>query len=400
MPLTVTGNTEPLPELQFTSDDPSVAEVDNNGMVRAHKAGTATITVSGGGASDSCVVSVWKTATSMKLNRTELTLGVGEAYDLNSSIPNGYAAYHRPYSTDNASVADVTVSGGYITAKSPGTANISCTLLNGVKATCRVTVLPMPQTMTLNAVTLQLAKGSTFDFNSIIPAGTAAYYRNFYSENSEIVSIQQSGGLATAIKEGTTRIYCRLNNGVCAYATVTVTADIRSIMVAHLRAQIGNRNTSYVAYINARSNLNVSPTFPWCAVFAWSALDQFATKAGLKNPIAPQKHVSDIVVPARALGAHHYVADNNYMPKPGDLFTTSALTRPDDDGRDHIGYVEWVETDANGKLKKVHTIEGNFAWEVNGALDTYVWRSEWVPGVRNEYGSALCEFLDLEQIFR
>ena len=88
------------------------------------------------------------------------------------------------------------------------------------------------------------------------------------------------------------------------------------------------------------------------------------------------------------------------MPKPGDLFTTSALTRPDDDGRDHIGYVESVETDANGKIKKVHTIEGNFAWEVNGAPDTYVWRGEWVPGVRNEYGSAICEFLDLERIFK
>ena len=388
------------PQLTFASDRPDVASVDENGLVTAHTSGTATVTCTCGDLSDACVFTVMPTAAKLTLNKTELTLGVEEGYDLNSTVGGGTAAFHRPYTSDNPAVAEVTLSGGFVTAKKPGTANIACTLLNGTKAVCRVTVLPLATSMTLNRTTLDLAKNETFDFNSSIPQNTAAYHRKYYSEDPSVVSIQKSGGLAAGLKKGTTRVYCELNNGPRAYCTVTVMDDLRSIMISHLRAQIGKGNSSYVKYINAHSNLGVSTSFPWCAVFAWSALDQFATKAGKKNPIAPRKHVSEIVVQARALGAHHYVADNNYLPKPGDLFTTSALTRPDDDGRDHIGYVEYVETDAKGKVKKVHTIEGNFAWEGNGALDTYVWRGEWVPGVRNEYGSAICEYLDLEQIFK
>ena len=175
--------------------------------------------------------------------------------------------------------------------------------------------------------------------------------------------------------------------------------ELRSAMVEFLSAQVSNKGDGYIKYINAHSDLNVDEDFPWCAVFAWSALDQFASKTGRKNPIQPVMHVTDFVLETDKFGAHHFLADNDYVPKPGDLFTTSAMERPEDDYRDHIGYVESVELDEQGNLLKVHTIEGNFAWEVNDAFDTYVWRSEWVPGEHNEYGSALCEFLDLEKIF-
>ena len=47
----------------------------------------------------------------------------------------------------------------------------------------------------------------------------------------------------------------------------------------------------------------------------------------------------------------------------------------------------------------MHTIEGNYAWELNGAFDTYVWRGTWVPGVPNEYQSAMVEFIDIEKLF-
>ena len=187
--------------------------------------------------------------------------------------------------------------------------------------------------------------------------------------------------------------------GATEQATIDST-DLRSAMVAFLSEQVEKKGDVYINYINSRSDLNVDPDFPWCAVFAWSALDQFAAKTGRTNPIKPCMHVTDLVLETDKLNAHHVLVDGDYTPKPGDLFTTSAMERPEDDYRDHIGYVESVELDEQGNLLKVHTIEGNFAWEVNDAFDTYVWRSEWVPGEHNEYGSALCEFLDLEAIFK
>lgn len=387
--------------LRYHSNQPEVAEVTDSGLIQAKQTGEAIITCTDGTASAACTVTVCPAATSLTLNKTALTLGVGESYDLNSTVNAGAAAHHRFYYSDNKEVAPVTLSGGIVTAQATGTANISCVLLNGVKAVCAVTVLPMADSLTLNRTAVSLTPGGSFDFNSSIPKNTAAFHRAYYSEDPEIVSITKSGGIATGQKEGKTRIYCEINGGTRAYATVTVAEmpEIRTVMVEHLRAQVGNHNTPYVQYINARSNLNVTMSFPWCAVFAWSALDQFATKIGRPNPLQAAKHVSDIAEPARKLGALHNIYDYDYTPKPGDLFCTSALKRPIDGGRDHIGYVESVDTDASGKVIRVHTIEGNYAWEVNGAFDTYVWRGTWVPGVPNEYQSAMVEFIDLEKLF-
>ncbi len=386
---------------RYHSNRPEVAEVSDSGLIKALQTGDAIITCTDGTVSATCMVKVCPEATSLTLNKTALTLGVGESYDLNSTINAGAAAHHRFYFSDNKDVAPVTLSGGIVTAQAAGTANISCVLLNGVKADCAVTVLPMADSLTLNQTAVSLTPGGSFDFNSSIPKNTAAFHRAYYSEDPEIVSITKSGGIATGQKEGTTRIYCEINGGTRAYATVTVAEmpEIRTVMVEHLRAQVGNHNTPYVQYINARSNLNVTMSFPWCAVFAWSALDQFATKIGRPNPLQAAKHVSDIAEPARRLGALHNIYDYDYTPKPGDLFCTSALKRPIDGGRDHIGYVESVDTDASGKVVRVHTIEGNYAWEVNGAFDTYVWRGTWVPGVPNEYQSAMVEFIDIEKLF-
>ncbi len=66
---------------------------------------------------------------------------VGEAFDLNSSIPKNTAAYYRLYSTSNAKTATVTRGGGIVKALKVGTATISCTLSNGKKAICKVYIM-------------------------------------------------------------------------------------------------------------------------------------------------------------------------------------------------------------------------------------------------------------------
>jgi|GEM_PF-5546802 len=385
----------------YQSDQPKVAEVTESGVIKALKTGEATVTCAYGKVSAVCKVKVCPAATSLTLNKKSLTLGVGESCDLNSTINTGAAAFHRLYSSNNNEVASVTGSGGVITAQSAGKATISCVLINGVKAVCAVTVLPMANSLDLNQTDVSLFVGGSFDFNSTVPENTAALDRAYYSEDPEIVSITKEGGVAKGLKEGTTEIYCEIKGGTRAYAKVTVTGmpEIRAAMVEHLSAQIGNNNSTYVNYINAHSNLNVDTSFPWCAVFAWSALNMFAEKINKRNPIPAVKYVSDIAEASRNWGILHNIYDHDYTPKPGDLFCTSALERPVNNLRDHIGYVESVETDADGNVTLVHTIEGNYAWEVNGAFDTYVWRSEWVPGDPNEYKSAMVEFIDLEKLF-
>ena len=89
---------------------------------------------------------------------------------------------------------------------------------------------------------------------------------------------------------------------------------------------------------------------------------------------------------------------SGYVPKKGDLFTTSTVKNPGTSGRLHIGFVESVETDSKGKVTKVHTIEGNFNWENTVPTATKVSRSVWTIGQRR-YGGLLCEYIDIEKLF-
>ena len=382
----------------FSSDNPSVAIVTNNGFIIARAPGKATVTCSSGSFSDTCEVTVCPSATSLSLIPAELTLGMGESVALECMMDDGAVAFQRYFSSSDNAVASVQTSGGTVTAPGAGTAEITCSLLNGVKAVCHITVLPLADTVTLNQTEVSMSLGGSFTFASAVPENTAAYCRAYGSEDSSVVEMLPSGE-AKATGVGTTRVYCEIAGGARAYATVTVTEPtLRGIMIQHLTEQVGNNNISYATYLNEHSDLYASMDFPWCAIFAWTTLDQFAEKAGLENPVAARKQVSGIAVQAMALGALRNRLDNDYIPKPGDLFTTSTLERPYDDGREHIGFVEYVEFDDEGKVVKVHTIEGNFNWELQYPDETVVSRSEWIPE-EDRYGAWLCEYIDLEQLF-
>ena len=382
----------------FSSDNPSVAIVTNNGFIIARAPGKATVTCSSGSLSDTCEVTVCPTATSLSLIPAELTLGVGESVALECMMDDGAVAFQRYFSSSDNAVATVHTSGGTVTALGAGTAEIICSLLNGLKAVCHITVLPLADTVTLNQTEVSMSLGGSFTFASAVPENTAAYCRAYGSEDSSVVEMLPSGE-AKATGVGTTRVYCEIAGGARAYATVTVTEPtLRGIMIQHLTEQVGNNNISYATYLNEHSDLYASMDFPWCAIFAWTTLDQFAEKAGLENPVAARKQVSGIAVQAMARGALRNRLDNDYIPKPGDLFTTSTLERPYDDGREHIGFVEYVEFDDEGKVVKVHTIEGNFNWELQYPDETVVSRSEWIPE-EDRYGAWLCEYIDLEQLF-
>ena len=176
--------------------------------------------------------------TKLSLNTTSETLGVGETLKL---VPSSDCSNVKvTYSSNNTKVATATLVDGKckVTAKASGTATITVTLASGAKATCNVTVNPMATSVTLNKTSLTIGVGETFDFNSSIPSGTAAIYRNFYSNNTSIATIKKSGGVMTAVKAGTTTIYVELNNGVRASCTVNVKPMATSVSFAQSEVNV------------------------------------------------------------------------------------------------------------------------------------------------------------------
>ena len=207
----------------FVSDDSSVAEVTDEGVISAVSEGTAMIVCSTeNGLTATCSVTVKPMATSVSLNKSSLTLGVGEQFDLDSSIESGTAAYHRYFYSDNPDIASVEKAGGLVTAKASGTATISCVMNNGKSAKCEITIKPMATSVSLNKSSLTLGVGEQFDLDSSIESGTAAYHRYFYSDNPDIASVEKAGGLVTAKASGTATISCVMNNGKSAKCEITI----------------------------------------------------------------------------------------------------------------------------------------------------------------------------------
>lgn len=111
-----------LSQVTFSTGNKKIATVDENGKITAVGVGTSKITAKTyNGKTASCTVTVKKLADSITLNKTSITLGVGEQYDLNSSIPNNTAAYYRLYYSNNTAIAPVQKAGGLVTAKTDGT---------------------------------------------------------------------------------------------------------------------------------------------------------------------------------------------------------------------------------------------------------------------------------------
>lgn len=217
----------------YTSYDSKVASVTSTeGLVTAKKPGTATVTaMTYNGKKVSCKITVKKAPTKIFLNKTSLTLGIGEKYDLNSSLPSGEGAYSIVYTSADSSIAPVAKAGGLVTAKRLGTTTVTATSYNGRKVSCKITVKKAPTKISLNKRTLVLYVGEKYDLNSSLPSGEAAHSIVYTSADSGIASVAKAGGLVTAKKLGTTTVTATAYNGKKVSCTVAVVSKKNAVAV-------------------------------------------------------------------------------------------------------------------------------------------------------------------------
>lgn len=214
-----------ISQVAFTTSNRKVATVDNNGKITAVGTGTATITANTyNGLKAKCKVTVKKLADSIKLDKTSITLGVGEQYDFSSSIPNGTAAYFRSYYSDNTAIATVQKSGGLMTAKTAGTTTIRCKLSSGREATCKVTVKSAPSSVTLNYTTNTLKVGQS-EAIKVTYNNNAYSFKNKWTSSNTYVATVNSDGKIFAKSLGSTTISYKTYNGKTASFKLTVSGS-------------------------------------------------------------------------------------------------------------------------------------------------------------------------------
>lgn len=167
--------------------------------------------------------------TSVLLNTTSASLTEGETLQLNASVyPTNATNRNVTWSSNNTSVATVT-GYGLVTAKSTGSATITCRAADGSGkyATCVVTVKSdvQPASITLDHSNATLEEGETMQLTADIrPVEASDKTVTWMSDNVSVATVS-ADGLVTAVSEGEANIIATTSNHLAAVCQVKVVAQ-------------------------------------------------------------------------------------------------------------------------------------------------------------------------------
>jgi len=219
--------------ITWSSSDKSIATVNQSGVVKGIKNGTATITAKTiNGKTATCKVTV-KTpvvaVTGISLNKTSLSINVNDMFTLTATITPSNATNKKiDWSSDNPSVATVD-SNGKIKGIKAGTANITAKSNNGKPATCKVTVKTSEVAVT--GISLS-ATNKTVDISEIVTLSATITPSN--ATNKKVIWSSSDPSIATVNSNGTViglkanlpvKITAKTNNNKSATCTVTFVFD-------------------------------------------------------------------------------------------------------------------------------------------------------------------------------
>ena len=184
--------------VSWISSDESIAKVDN-GKVTAVNAGKAIIIAKCGGKTAECAVTVTVPTGSVTLDKTSLSLAVGESAQLTATVkPDDASDKNVAWTSSDASVAKVV--NGKVTAVKSGKATITAKC-GDKTAECAVTVTVPTGSVTLDKTSLSLAVGETAQLTATVKPDDATDKNVAWTSSDESVA-KVDNGKVTAVKAG------------------------------------------------------------------------------------------------------------------------------------------------------------------------------------------------------
>lgn len=216
-------------DMSYSSSDPAVVMVDENGNIAAISAGTAEVALSSKDGKITASKTIEVVVTPTGITTTDaLTLTAGEAATLETAVAPDDAT-HVAISYTSSDDAVATVSGaGEVTAVAAGDATITAAVDGtALSAACKVTVLPAIESVELNYTTLALRPEGTAQLTYTVAPEEALADNATYTSSDEAVATVDAEGNVTAVADGTATITVDVN-GVAAECEVTVSTKATS----------------------------------------------------------------------------------------------------------------------------------------------------------------------------
>ena len=227
----------------WSSNNETVATVDNNGKVTAKAAGEAIITAKVGDKQATCNVKVTAAEVaveSVTLDQSSLELIAGKEATLTATVKPDNATNRTVAWESNATNVATVDNNGKVTAKAAGEAIITAKI-GDKQATCNVKVTAADvavESVTLNQSSLELVAGKEATLTATVKPDNATNGTVVWESNAISVATVDNNGKVTAKAEGTAIITAKAGDKT-ATCTVTVTeADVKVTQIT-----ISGKNT-------------------------------------------------------------------------------------------------------------------------------------------------------------
>lgn len=216
----------------YTSNDTNIATVSAKGVVTPVNTGTTYIiaTTKDGGYKAYCRVSVGKAPESIKLAVTSAKMTVGKSGTLKYAIyPTDARNRVATFVSSNPEVATVN-SAGLVTAVSRGTANITASTENGIKAVCKITVIQPVTSVDISSTATEVYTGEKIKLTArVFPENANNSAVTWESSDTRIARVA-ADGTVSGVKAGTATITVRSVDGShTASCTISVLQHVTSV---------------------------------------------------------------------------------------------------------------------------------------------------------------------------
>ena len=268
--ITLTAEFEPyntsIQAVTWSSRNPEVATVDENGTVTGLKRGTATIkaeAADGSGKADTISLTVAKKPTGITFRETELYLATGQnGYVHATVLPQDANEKGVTFSSSDPDIATVTAAG-----QVRGVRRGECEIIATSKADPSVTAsLPVQVVQKVtkieftNSLTIPVRTSGQLTWD-VLPADATIKDVTFTSSNKKVATVDQNG-VVTGYTRGTSVITATATDGSKRRGTIRVTVT-QPVEGMHIQYQLyhvqleGSRNVKAVIEPSNANNLNV-----------------------------------------------------------------------------------------------------------------------------------------------
>lgn len=225
--------------LTYTSSDPDVLTIDENGNIVAVATGSADITMASkdGKINETKTINVVVTPTAIEMPDTfQMSMDQLEDKLTATVVPEDATDAKITFASGNTDVLTV-ADDGTLTAVKDGEATITATVDGTeVKSECVVTILPSAEKITLSSTKLTLKpEGNEQLTFTVSPENADTSHKVWYSSDESIATVDEDGNI-TALKDGTCEISLAMADQ---NATCKVTVSSKSNQSASGSANAG-----------------------------------------------------------------------------------------------------------------------------------------------------------------